>query len=84
MYYYGDTTSNISLNEKIVTFNAEDKNNNIENGFIDEIKSNMYKKVYFTNKPYLIINHATNKSNFIINHSNVKITFHNYGAKIVP
>lgn len=81
--YNGESSSDISIKGSMAIFKSDD--NKIEPGFIDEIKSNMNKKVYFTyveGKPYLVVNHATSTERFIVDHSNTKITFHNYGAKI--
>jgi len=82
--YSGTSTSNISLDNNIATFSAEDKQ--IESGFIEEIKHHIGKKnVYFTyfgSNTYLIFNHATSTDRFIIDHSNAKITLHNYGVTI--
>lgn len=82
--YKGDSSSNISLDNNIATFSADDKQ--IEAGFIEEIESNIGKEnVYFTyfgSNMYLIINHATSSDRFILDHSNTKITLHNYGATI--
>lgn len=82
--FNGEFTTDISLNNKMATFNANDTS--IENGFIQEIKSNINNPnayfTYFNSKPFLIANHATNTDSFIIDHSNVKMTFHNYGALI--
>lgn len=80
----GKSNDKISLNNKIATFNTDDPS--IENGFIQEIKSNINNPnayfTYFDSKPFLIANHATDINSFIIDHSNVKMTFHNYGALI--
>lgn len=81
--YNGESSSDISINGSMAVFQSNDIN--IEPGFINEIKSNMHKSVYFTyveGKLYLVANHATNPERFIVDHSNTKITFHNYGAKI--
>jgi hypothetical protein len=82
--FNGESTANISLNNKMATFNTNDPS--IENGFIQEIKENINKPnayfTYFNSKPFLIANHATDIDSFIIDHSNVKMTFHNYGALI--
>lgn len=85
--FYGDASSvNISLNENIAVFDANNPNTEIESGFIDEVKSHIGDNnayfTYFGTKPYLILNHASNHDRFIIDHSNVKLTLHNYGAKI--
>lgn len=78
---HGYSTCNISLDGKICTYKSEDCK---EYGYIDEIKANKNKAyfTYFSSKPHLVINHATDNNRFIIDHSNVKIIFHNYGAKI--
>lgn len=86
--FYGNSANYMNLNQKIATFNADDSR--IENGFIDEIKSNIDLHInksnayftYFNSKIFLIANHATDKDSFIIEHSNVKMEFHNYGAPI--
>ncbi len=82
--YSGESTSNLSLDGLMPIFDAEDEQ--IEEGFIDEIKAHIGENdtyfTYFGFQPYLIINHASSQENFIIDHSNVKITLHNYGAKI--
>lgn len=85
--FNGDaSTVNISLNENIAVYDANDPNTKIEGGFIDEVKSHIGDNnayfTYFGAKPYLILNHASNSDRFIIDHSNVKLTFHNYGTKI--
>lgn len=82
--FNGKFNNNISLNNKIATFNANDQS--IENGFIQEIKSNINNPnayfTYFDSKPFLIANHATDINSFIVDHSNVKMTFINYGSLI--
>lgn len=67
--YSGETTSNLSLDGMMAVFNVEDEQ--IEEGFIDEVKSHIGKNdIYFTYfglQPYLIINQATSQDNSLLN-----------------
>lgn len=85
--YNGETKNsivNLDLDGNMKVFSANDEQ--IEPGFIDEIKSHIGKNdvylTYFGSKPFLVVNHASNPDNFIIDHCTVKISLHNYGATI--